>query len=292
MKTCAKWAAMLITRRGSDQVSVSKSGTAYDLIGPSGAPVVVLVHGLGLTRATWAAFVPVLAQDYRVLSYDMPGHGDSALPQDMPSLTMLSNQLVALLDELQILRATIIGFSLGGMINRRAAMDHPGRVAALVVLNSPHERTPEAQRMVEDRAAQTADGGPAATIDSTLARWFTPQFLQGAPDMVAYIRSLVLANDPVSYTRHRQVLAQGVVELIRPTPPITAPTLVMTCEHDSGSTPAMAHAIASEIDGAETVIVPGLQHLGLIELPDLFIQPIMHFLTRKTRQLRKNGLTI
>ena len=264
----------------------SKTGTSYDLTGPVGAPVVVLVHGLGLTRATWAAFVPGLAANYRVLSYDLPGHGDSALPQDVPSLTTLSDQLAALLDELKIARATVIGFSLGGMINRRFAIDHPGRVAGLVILNSPHERTPEAQRLVEDRAAQTGDGGPAATIDSTLARWFTPQFLRDAPDVVANIRSLVLANDPVNYTQVRLVLAQGVVELIRPAPPITAPALVITCEHDSGSTPGMTHAIASEISGAETVIVPGLQHLGLIERPDLFLQPILQFLARK------NGPTI
>ncbi len=250
------------------------------------------MHGLGLTRATWAAFVPALAAHYRVLSYDLPGHGDSVLPLVIPSLSTLSDQLAALLDELHIARATIIGFSLGGMINRRFAIDHPSRVAGLVILNSPHERTPEAQRLVEDRAAQTGDGGPAATIDSTLERWFTPQFLRGEPDVVANIRSLVLANDPVNYTQHRQVLAQGVVELIRPQPPITAPTLVITSANDSGSTPAMARAIAAEIGGAETVIVPGLQHLGLIEHPDLFIQPILRFLARETKQLRKNGLTI
>ena len=270
----------------------SKTGTAYNLTGPSGAPVVVLVHGLGLTRATWAAFVPALAQDCRVLAYDLCGHGESATPADPASLATLSGQLVNLLDELGIARATIIGFSLGGMINRRFAIDHPSRVDALVILNSPHERNPEAQRLVEERAAQTGAGGPAATIDSTLARWFTPQFLQNARDVVEKIRTTVLANDAGNYTRHRQVLAHGVVELIRPSPPIAVPTLVITCEHDIGSTPDMTLAIASEITGAQTVIVPRLQHLGLIERPDLFLAPILRFLGRGTQQLRKNGLTI
>ena len=270
---------------------LSKTGTSYDLTGLSGAPVLVLVHGLGLTRQTWDEFVPVFAEHYRVLTYDLPGHGESALPQEKPSLTVLSDQLVELLDELGIARAAIVGFSLGGMINRRFAMDHPSRVTALVILNSPHERSPEAQRLVEERAAQTGAEGPAATIDSTLERWFTPQFRQDAADVVAKIRASVLANDPGNYTQHRQVLANGVVELIRPMPPITAPTLVMTCEHDSGSTPSMSFAIASEIEGAETVIVPGLQHLGLIERPDLFTQPILGFLERRSQQLPRNGAT-
>ena len=76
------------------------------------------------------------------------------------------------------------------------------------------------------------------------------------------------------------MLAQGVVELIRPDLPISLPTLVMTCENDSGSTPAMTRAIAAEINGAEVHIVPSLQHLGLIEDPDTFAAPIADFLDR------------
>ena len=267
----------------------SKAGTAYDLTGPADAPVLALVHGLGLTRSTWDDFVPVLSRDYRVLAYDLCGHGQSALPQVKPSLTALSDQLAHLMDDLKIDLAAIIGFSLGGMINRRFALDHPSRVTALVILNSPHERGPKAQRLVKERAAQTTVGGPAATIDSTLQRWFTPQFLTGSPDVVARVRATVLANDPESYAGHRQVLASGVTELIRPDPPVTAPTLVMTCAHDSGSTPAMSHAIAAEIAGAECVIVPGLQHLGLIERPDLFTAEIRGFLARSASHIQMNG---
>jgi pimeloyl-ACP methyl ester carboxylesterase len=53
---------------------------------------------------------------------------------------------------------------------------------------------------------------------------------------------------------------------------------VITCEHDSGSTPAMSHAIASEISGAEVVIIPVLQHMGVVEQPTLFIEPLLTFL--------------
>jgi (E)-2-((N-methylformamido)methylene)succinate hydrolase len=261
------------------------------LIGPQGAPVLVLVHGLGLTRATWNAFVPALALGYRVLTYDLCGHGESALPKEKPSLKVLSEQLKDLLDELEIASTPIIGFSLGGMINRRFAIDHPERVTALVILNSPHERSPKAQALVVERAAQTGAGGPAAGIDSTLERWFTPNFRQNAPDVMANIRTQVLANDPDNYTKHRQVLAAGVVELIRPNPAITAPTLVMTSEYDSGSTPAMAHAIASEIVNSEIVIVPGLQHLGLIEQPEFFLQPTLSFLERRVQHIAQNGTT-
>lgn len=258
----------------------SPDGTAFDLLGPQGAPVIALIHGLGLTRATWDEHLPALSERFRVLNYDLAGHGDSAVPKGEITLSTFSEQLVRLMDHLRIEQVAAVGFSLGGMINRRLVMDHPDRVRALGILNSPNERGVEAQAQVEQRAKDTTAGGAAATIDATLARWFTVDFRNDAPDTVGKVRAGVLANDPEAYAKCRWVLANGVLELIRPEPPITTPALVMTCEHDTGSTPAMSRAIASEIEGAEVIILPGLKHMGLVERPELFTGPVLEFLDR------------
>ncbi|MEM7221582.1 MAG: alpha/beta fold hydrolase [Pseudomonadota bacterium] len=256
----------------------SDNGTAYALSGPADGPLVVLIHGLGLNRGCWQWHMPALTARARVLTYDLYGHGDSAAPPAKPSLSLFAAQLRELLDELQVEASALVGFSLGGMINRRFAIDHPERVAALAILNSPNERGPEAQRLVEERAAQSAAGGPAATLDATIERWFTAAFRSGRPEVIALVRDWVLANDPASYAQCREVLAKGVTELVRSHPPIDRPTLVMTAEHDSGSTPAMSRAIAAEIPGARFLIVPSLQHMGLVEAPDLFTEPVLDFL--------------
>ncbi len=255
------------------------NGTAYDLNGREDAPVVVLIHGLGLNRQiTWGGMLPALTKGYRVLSYDLLGHGQSAVPKGEVTLTALSDQLIGLMDHLGVDKAALVGFSLGGMINRRAALDHPGRASALAILNSPHEREAEAQAMYEKAARDSAAGGPEATVDAALKRWFTEEFQSINPVVVAQVRDIVVANDPANYAAHRYVLAAGVTELIRPDPPIDAPALVMTCEHDSGSTPAMSWAIAHEMAEAQVEIVPDLRHLGLVERPEVFARAVLGFL--------------
>lgn len=254
------------------------AGSAYELRGRDGAPVAALIHGLGLARWIWRDMAARLAPRFRVLAYDLWGHGQSRACGREPDLALLSEQLRRLLDELSIPAAALVGFSLGGMINRRFAMDHPGRVLALAILNSPHERTPKQQALVRERAMRTEAGGAAATIEATLARWFTPAFLRDCGDTVAPVRRQVLANDAGEHAAFRRLLACGVPELVRPHPPISAPCLVMTCEGDAGSTPAMSRAIAGEIRGARLAVVPGLRHLGLLQEPERFAAPVAAFL--------------
>ncbi|MEM8791951.1 MAG: alpha/beta fold hydrolase [Pseudomonadota bacterium] len=261
-------------------LKTTTEGTAYEVHGPEEAPVVVLIHGLGLSRGLWGPHLETLARPYRVLAYDLLGHGDSKPASGTISLSSFSDQLLRLLDELGIARAALIGFSIGGMINRRFATDHPDRVSSLIILNSPHDRGAEAQKLVEERAAKVRDEGRMATMESALERWFTPEFRAAHPAWLETVRTWRAQADPESYAQAAWVLAHGVRELIQPQPQISAPSLVMTCENDSGSTPDMSRAIAAEIDGASLHIVPRLKHLGLLEDPYAFTTPTLGFLER------------
>ncbi len=249
--------------------------TAYTLQG-QGKTTLVLIHGLGLTRqSTWGDIAPVLAHRFQVLSYDLPGHGESPLPESPPTLFSLTEQLKNLLDQLHIEKAVLVGFSLGGMINRSFALRYPERVQGLVVLNSPHERGEEQQKFAEE---QVDIGAPADMIERILQRWFSAEFLENQKDKVDKIRKIVLANDTQNYIAHRRVLVHGVKELIRPQPPIAVPSLMMTGENDSGSTPEMSRAIAAEMPNGEVSIAPDLKHFGLLEQPEIFTAAIEKFL--------------
>lgn len=259
-------------------MSESSRGTVYELKGPQDAAVVVLIHGLGMNRKMWRGYASALSDQYRVLAYDLAGHGESGQPLQIPSLSLFSVQLRRLIADLNIESCSAVGFSLGGMINRRFAMDYPECTDSLVVLNSPHQRDEIEQKIIEQRVEDTNEGGPRATLQTSLERWFTPEFMTAESKAVNEVGSWILRNDPTVYAQCRRVLATGVKELIDPRPPIRVPTLIMTCEFDSGSTPWMSQSIAKEIENSKCMIVPRLKHLGLMEKPDLFIEPIRQFL--------------
>ncbi|SIS99537.1 alpha/beta fold hydrolase [Paracoccus saliphilus] len=258
--------------------------TAYDLHGSANAPSLVLIHGLGLHRGLWRRFLPALSARYHVLTYDLYGHGKSGASPTTTSLDLYAEQLHGLISHVGLSSATIAGFSLGGMINRRFAMTYPEMTDALIIMNSPHARAPDWQRKVEAQAEQSADGGPAATIDAALLRWFTEEFRNRSPESVEEIREWVLSCNADSYAQARRVLAFGIKELIAPQPALNTPALIITSEHDIGSTPAMARAMKSEMPNSRLHAVPGLKHLGLVEKPDLFISPILDFLRGQTSQ--------
>ena len=166
------------------------------------------------------------------------------------------------------------------MIARRAAMDCPDRLWALGILHSAHQRSATAHDAIQARVYQSQEQGPQATVEAALSRWFSTAYRDANPDVMDWIRTTILANDPSIYPRNYQVLVDGVDELIAPNPAIACPTLVMTGAEDYGNSPEMSAAIAAEIAASELVILPGLRHMAMVEAPRLFNQHLGDFLDR------------
>src|SRR5215469_11933294 len=101
------------------------------LDGPAGAPVVVLGNSLGTSCAVWNSQVPALSRRFRLLRYELPGHGGSPAPDGPYTIAELGAAVLALLDRHGVDRAAYCGISLGGMIGLWLAADSPERVSAL-----------------------------------------------------------------------------------------------------------------------------------------------------------------
>lgn len=257
-------------------VGKTTDGTAYVVDG-DGAPV-VLVHGMGLNRDMWDWQLPPLTARFRVIRYDLLGHGDSADPPPDCSMDDLVGQLHRLLDEAGIERCALVGFSLGGMIVRAYALAHPERTGALAILNSAHDRNETERAGMRERLDRALREGHVATIDAALERWFTPEFAQARPDVLDRVRRWMEANDPAVYPVVYRVLAEGDAEIADSIRSIRCPTLIVACEEDHGNSPDMARRMAALIPGARTAIIPRLRHMALAEEPEAVSRVLMPFL--------------
>jgi pimeloyl-ACP methyl ester carboxylesterase len=258
--------------------TLAPDGTNFTFSGPNMAPVVVLIHGLGLNKDCWQWMIPDLKDSYRVLSYDLYGHGGSSDPATEPNLSLFSKQLKDLLDYCEIKKAVIIGFSLGGMVARRFAQDAPEKSQGMVILHSPHKRSKAAQAAILKRVDQARTMGPKSTVEAALERWFTDPFRKANPNLMNKIRQWVMGNRNEVYHTIYKVLATGIDEIVKPNPALICPCLVITGDQDFGNGPEMAFAISAEIPGAKTLVLPGLRHMALAESPKVVNKPIRDFL--------------
>ena len=111
----------------------------YEIAGPEGAPVVTFVHGLAASLGIWAGQAERLSGRFRVLRYDLRGHGGTAAP-DLPcSRHDLAADLAGLLDALGIARTAVVGHSAGGVVAQQFAVDFPERVTALGFVGTASE---------------------------------------------------------------------------------------------------------------------------------------------------------
>ena len=254
---------------------VTPTGTFYATTG-QGFPL-MLMHGVGMTQEMWSRQVGVLARHFRVVTYDLLGHGQSPKPPGPYAFADFVNQLRELADHLGLDRFGLAGFSFGGMVARAAALAMPERIAALAVLNSPHGRTDAERADIRKRLEQVRAGGPAATVDVALQRWFTTEHAESHPEDLALVRSWVMANDRQGYAAAYERLVEGDAELADPIRNIACPSLFLSCEHDYGNSPAMAERMAGLVRNARLVIVPRLRHMGLFEDPVPFNAALIDF---------------
>lgn len=252
------------------------AGTSYLATG-QGQPV-VLIHGVGLNKEMWGGQVVGLATNYRVITYDMLGHGASPRPAAGTPLLGYADQLLELLDHLQLPLATVIGFSMGGLVARAFALHYPERLQGLVVLNSVFNRSAEQRAGVIARTAQAAEHGPDANAEAALSRWFSREYQAANPAQIAALRETLAGNDPQGYLTTYELFATQDMYRADDLKGLRTPTLVATGELDPGSTPEMARQLADRIPGATVAVLAEQRHMMPVESPRLVNQLLLGFL--------------
>ncbi len=244
------------------------------LHGPDGAPVLMLSNSLGTTQQLWDRQIAALAEHLRVVTYDHPGHGSSPLPEPPCTVESLAHGLLALLDELEVERASLCGVSLGGMVGMALALTAPERIERLVLTcTSAYLGPPEGWT---ERARIVRTEGLEAIADSVIRRWFTPALAREEPETVARFRALLTATPPEGYARCCEAI--GAWDAREAISAIAVPVLVIAGEEDPATPVAHAELIASRVAGSRLVTLERAAHLANVERADAFTAAVLEHL--------------
>jgi len=237
----------------------------------------VLIHGVGMDLTMWQGLVARLTGRFRVIRYDMIGHGGSAKPAGPYSLKGYIAQLTRVVNTLELGCFDLLGFSMGGLVAQGFAATGDDRLNHLILLNTVYRRSAEERAAIARRVAEVETGAFPASVEVAIERWFTPDFRRANPEIVDDIRRRMLANDLAAYAAAYQVFATADAELVDAVAGIRASTLVITGSDDQRSTVAMAEALAARMPHAQSSVIAAQRHLTPIECPDLLAARILDF---------------
>jgi 3-oxoadipate enol-lactonase/4-carboxymuconolactone decarboxylase len=235
-------------------------------------PPLLLGNSLGTEHALWAPVIPALQRHFRVLSFDLRGHGASEAPGGEYTIAMLAQDALAVADAAAARRFSYIGISLGGMIGMCLGIYAGDRLEKLVLCNTSAKMPATAW---SDRIARVRAGGIAAIADAVLQRWFTARYLARADATFASARAAFLAVDPGGYIGCCAAIRD--MDLTPDLASIRTPTLVLTGTHDIAAPKSMGVAIAAAIPGARCIELP-IAHLPPPEAPGVFAHTVLEFL--------------
>jgi pimeloyl-ACP methyl ester carboxylesterase len=253
------------------------------VVGPAGGPVklhweshgdgppVLLIMGLGLSGGAWWRTIPVLARQFRVITFDNRGVGRSKSPTYAYTTEAMADDAASVLDAAGVDRAHVYGFSLGGMVAQQLALRHAGRVESLVL------------------GATHAGGRRAIAPDSEVLDFFRRR--PGLPHEEAAWASVPYNYGPVCRRRHGSRIAEDVARrLAHPFPAaaysaqlyaarlhnclgrlsrIEAPTLVVHGRHDRLIPVGNAELTTAHMPDARLEILEGCGHVYPTENPDV-----------------------
>lgn len=259
----------MIATNGAVTIAWEETGT--------GDPV-LLIHGLGYARKGWGPVLPLLAERYRVISFDNRGIGESAVPPGPYTAEGMAGDALAVLDAAGIERSHVIGTSLGGMIAQELALAAPDRVERLVLIcTTPGATGGHPMPAVTARIiAEAADLPPDAALRRFVENALGPE---PAPELVERILShrRAFPQDPAGWAA--QAAAGTTYDGAGRAAAITAPTLLISGTEDRVVDHRNSVLLADLIGGSVLRLIPGSGHLVFWEHPRTVADLIMGHLS-------------
>jgi pimeloyl-ACP methyl ester carboxylesterase len=240
----------------------------------------VLIMGLGAHAGAWVLNAPAFATRFRVTTFDNRGAGRTSAPDEPYSIRQMADDTAALLGELGIRRAHVVGASMGGMVAQELAINYPEVVNRLVIACSRARTSPLRKLVSVAQRALWEAGIPREAIAAIQQPWgSTSAILQDERKPLERLE--LAAKDPHPIQKHaylRQLDATMAHDAYDRLVSVAAPTLVLVGAEDILTPPHENEEIARQIPGAQLRILPRGGHGFSAEYPDEFNRAVLEFL--------------
>ena len=267
--------------------TINGRSVAYRLLGAEGNPLVVLAHPLGMSQAVWDDVIPALLPRYRVLTWDLPGHGASqAVSGDRIAPADLAAEALALVDLAGAQRFHFAGTSIGGVVGQQLIAEHADRLFSATLTNTGAViGNPD---LWNTRAGRVRQEGLAAMSEEIVPRWFAKAAFEASPALKAGWCTQMGRGDDESYAQLCEMLGRDTF-----TGKLSGKSTKVQLfggSEDMATPPATLDALATELDGAPLEIFDGVGHVPSVEAPALFAEKLLAVLMRDLGDVANHGV--
>lgn len=239
-------------------------------------PALVLSNSLATDRSMWQLVLPQLTKAYYVVTYDTRGHGLSQCAANNIELSDLANDVVAVMDAAKIQKAFFAGISLGGMTGLTLALHHPDRLLGLMACNC-RGRIDAAGIEGWNQRLEVArkGGGMHALAESSIARWFAPDYIAANPEQMKIMAQIVSKNSVDGFETCIRTIQN--VRMMDELHTIKIPVLFVAGAQDMGAPPAELQMMADQVKGSKVAVLDPCGHISAMQRPDEFVKLVQDF---------------
>ncbi|SDL37254.1 3-oxoadipate enol-lactonase [Modicisalibacter muralis] len=255
-------------------LEIDGRSVAYRDVGSQTAPLVILAHPLGMTQAVWDDTVAVLTGRYRVITWDLPGHGASAPRVGEIRAEQLAAEALTLADQAGAQRFRFVGTSIGGVIGQQLLIQAPERLGRVVLTNTGAViGTPDNWHA---RARRVREEGVAALVDEIVPRWFSQASRNASPALEAGWKTVLARTDDESYARLCELLA--TTDYRDKLLSVSIGVHLLGGSEDLSTPPETLQGLEAELADSELEILDGVAHVPSVDCPDIINQRLVNWL--------------
>lgn len=240
---------------------------------------IVLIHGMTFDHRSWNPQIELLKQNYRVIAYDIRGHGKTDVADGQYTYKMFVNDLIALLDYLEIDKAVLCGLSMGGIIAIRTYEMYPDRIKALILCDTRSDADSNETKFWRENSIESIKKNGLGPFADEFIELCAPQEFVEFPEELKIIRKTILSSALLGICG--ALLAQAARPDMRYLlPQIDVPTLIMIGENDFLTPLDLSKFIHENIRRSELKIISQACHISNLENRDEFNKYLLEFLEK------------